>query len=144
MDDDIKKIEDWAQVFTQPSTLAKELSKNWLLHSKKVKNDIAQEEADWSAQKYFDAGKDTGAAIETLLPFKENFVSEVDLDLLAVPDFAAGFLYGMVGDNHLAEFETCFQSSEQLMPYMNAFITDLEAFKIISAFENFEKFLFHF
>jgi len=144
MDDDIQKIEDWAQIFKEPSTLAKELSKNWLLHHKKVKADIAQEEADWSAEQYFDAGKDTAAAIEILLPFKANDLSELELDIMAVPDFAAGFVYGMVGDNHLKEFETCFQSSEQLMPYINDFISDLEAFHIISAFENFEKFLFHF
>merc|ERR1711920_724224 len=68
----------------------------------------------------------------------------LELDLLAVPDFAAGFLYGMVGDNHLSEFETCFQNSEQLMPYIDGFISDLEDFHIISAFKNFEKFLFHF
>lgn len=66
------------------------------------------------------------------------------MDLLAIPDFAAGFLYGMVGDNHLSEFETCFQSSDQLMPYIDGFISDLEDFHIISAFKNFEKFLFHF
>jgi len=68
MDDDLQKIEDWAKVFTQPSTLIKELSKNWLLHHKKVKKDIAQEKSDWSAKQYFAAGKDTAAAIEVLLP----------------------------------------------------------------------------
>ena len=77
------------------------------------------------------------------MPFKKT-ADELEFDIKAVPDFAAGFLYGMVGDNHLDEFETCFQSSEQLMPYMNGFINDLEAFHIISAFENFEKFLYHF
>ena len=41
MGDDLQKIEDWAAVFKQPGTLVKELSKNWLLHGKKVKADIA-------------------------------------------------------------------------------------------------------
>lgn len=70
MGDDIAKIEAWAEVFTHPGTLTKELSKNWLLHHKKVKADIAQEKTDWSAKKYFDAGKDTGAAIEILVPMQ--------------------------------------------------------------------------
>ena len=143
MGDDLDKIEDWAKVFAQPGTLAKELSKNWLLHHKKVKADIAKEEADWSSENYFAAGEDTAAAIELLVPFKESS-DKVEFDIMAVPDFAAGFLYGMVGDNHLAEFQTCFNSADQLMSYINSFISDLEAFHIISAFENFEKFLFHF
>ena len=103
MGDDLDKIEDWAKVFAQPGTLAKELSKNWLLHHKKVKADIAKEEADWSSENYFAAGEDTAAAIELLVPFKESS-DKVEFDIMAVPDFAAGFLYGMVGDNHLTEF----------------------------------------
>ena len=70
MDDDIAKIEAWAEVFTHPGTLAKEVSKNWLLHHRKVKKDIAQEKTDWAAKDYFDAGKDTGAAIELLVPMQ--------------------------------------------------------------------------
>ena len=74
MGDDLQKIEDWAKVFTQPAILAKELSKNWVLHHKKVKADIAQEKADWSEEHFFDAGKDTAAAIEILLPFKAEIL----------------------------------------------------------------------
>lgn len=76
------------------------------------------------------------------MPFKST--EAVEFDIKAVPEFAAGFLFGMVGDNHLTEFQTCMKSSDQLVPYIDAFITDLESFKIIAAFENFEKFLFHF
>jgi hypothetical protein len=142
MGDDLAEIEAWAQVFTEPGTLAKEASKNWLLHHRKVKADIAKEGTDWTSGDYFGAGADTAAAIELLVPFKPS--DEVSMPIKAIPDFAAGFLYGMVGDNHLTEFETCFQSSEELITYADAFITDLEDFKIIAAFESFEKFLFHF
>ena len=41
MDNDFAAISDWASVFTDPLTLAKKVSKNWLLHEKKVKADIA-------------------------------------------------------------------------------------------------------
>merc|ERR1711971_1352026 len=94
----------------------------------------AQEKSDWSADKYFDAGKDTAAAIELLVPFTSNEV-EVGIDILGIPEFAAGFFYGMVGDNHLTEFQTCFQSSSELVHYAESFISELEDLKIIAAIE---------
>ena len=30
------------------------------------------------------------------------------LDAMAIPDFVAGLIYGLTGDNHLTEIETCF------------------------------------
>ena len=33
-------------------------------------------------------------------------------DAMAVPDFVAGFIYGMTGDNHLSEIEACYQGGE--------------------------------
>ena len=32
-------------------------------------------------------------------------------DLMTVPDYVAGFIYGMTGDNHLAEIEACYHGS---------------------------------
>jgi hypothetical protein len=29
-------------------------------------------------------------------------------DLLAIPDYTAGFIYGMTGANHLEEIENCY------------------------------------
>ena len=142
MQDDITKIEAWASEFKDVGHITKEAAKNWLLHGKKIKEDIAQEKSDWSADKYFDAGKDTAAAIELLVPF--NYAAEVGIDILGIPEFAAGFFYGMVGDNHLTEFQTCFQSSSELVHYAESFISELENLKIIAAFEDFEKFLYHF
>jgi len=143
MQDDIKMLEDYAKSFENVGHVAKEASKNWLLHGRKVKADIAQEKSDWAADKFFDAGKDTAAAIELLVPFNKN-ENEVGLDILGIPEFAAGFFYGMVGDNHLTEFQTCFQSSSELVHYAESFISELEDLKIIAAFEDFEKFLYHF
>ena len=115
MQDDIAEIEAWAASFKDVGHLTKEVAKNWLLHGHKVKADIAQEQSDWSADKYFDAGKDTAAAVELLVPFTTEV--ELGFDILAVPDFAAGFFYGMIGDNHLTEFQTCMQSSDELVQY---------------------------
>lgn len=33
-------------------------------------------------------------------------------DAMAVPDWIAGFMYGMTGDNNLTEIEACFQGGE--------------------------------
>ena len=30
------------------------------------------------------------------------------VDVMAVPDYIAGWIYGMTGDNHLTEIETCY------------------------------------
>ena len=105
MDDDLNAIEDWAKVFLEPATLAKKVSKNWLLHGRKVKKDIAQEEADWSSSDYFDAGKDTAAAIELLVPFDSGLTYSVPV--VGAVEFLGGFLQGFVGDNHLTEIATC-------------------------------------
>ena len=105
MDDDMAKIEDWAQVFTEPATLAKKVSKNWLLHGVQVKEDIAQEQADWSSGAYFNAGKDAAAAIELLVPFESALT--YGLNVKAPIEFLGGFLDGMIGDNHLDELYYC-------------------------------------
>ena len=34
--------------------------------------------------------------------------SAVEMDAKAVPDFLAGFIFGLTGDNHLEEIETCY------------------------------------
>ena len=31
------------------------------------------------------------------------------MDAMAVPDFVAGFVYGMTGDNQLTEIEACYE-----------------------------------
>ena len=35
-------------------------------------------------------------------------------DVLTVPEFVAGFMYGMTGDNNLAEIEACYQGGESI------------------------------
>lgn len=69
MDDDFAAIGAWLKGFEDVGHLTKEVTKNWLLHKKKVKADISQEESDWSSQNYFAAGKDTADAISLLVPF---------------------------------------------------------------------------
>lgn len=63
MDGDLAAIQSWATIFTQPEVLAKTLSKNWLLHRRTIKDDLANEQADWAAGNYFQAGVDTAIAL---------------------------------------------------------------------------------
>ena len=35
-------------------------------------------------------------------------------DAMTVPEFVAGFMYGMTGDNNLAEIEACYQGGESI------------------------------
>jgi hypothetical protein len=67
LDDDFARIAEWADIFTQPAHLAETVTKNWLLHKRGIKKDIAAEQADWAAGSYFSAGVDTADALVKLV-----------------------------------------------------------------------------
>ena len=114
MDDDINKIENWAKIFTEPLTLAKTASKNWLLHHKVIKEDIAKEEADWGSEKYFQAGIDSAMAVtEVVGPIApsnvvaENFDIQLHFKIKDALSFVGGLLVGLTGDSHFRDFTQC-------------------------------------
>jgi hypothetical protein len=61
MGDDITAIEDWAQIFTDPAKLTADVTKNYLLHKKKIEADAAATENDWEAGNYWQSGVDAAA-----------------------------------------------------------------------------------
>lgn len=67
MDDDMTAIMAWADIFKHPTKLAKTVSKNWIFHGTQTKKDIASEEANWEAQKWFAAGQSTAAILVDLV-----------------------------------------------------------------------------
>lgn len=67
INDDLVRIEDWANIFTQPAELTKTVGVNWLLHKRAIKKDIAAEKSDWAAGDYFTAGLDTADALVKLI-----------------------------------------------------------------------------
>jgi hypothetical protein len=67
MDEDLARIEAWAEIFTNPKELTITVSKNWLLHKRGIEKDIAQEKVDWAAGNYFSAGVDTADALVKLI-----------------------------------------------------------------------------
>ena len=146
MSDDIAAIELWSQIFTDPAKLSKTVAKNWLLHGSKIKADVDTVQADWSANDYFKAGQDTADALTLAVgPIRAEAPKALpQLDLLMVPELAAGFLYGMVGDNHLSEFQSCYTGITPLWTDLEAALKDIEAFNIFGAIKEFEKFVFSF
>lgn len=41
--------------------------------------------------------------------------SAVELDVMAVPDFIAGFIFGLTGDNKLTEIEQCYSGGQGIV-----------------------------
>ena len=140
IDTDLQKIEDWASVFKHPLSLTKEVTNNWLFHGVKVKEDIAAEQQDWDSGDYFDAGKETAAAIELLIPFNEA-QEQVELNIKGDAEFVAGFLYGMVGDNHLDEIKSCYTGTAPLRELVDSFVKHMEHLNFFAAIEDFEEFM---
>ena len=40
---------------------------------------------------------------------------EYGLEAMAIPDYVAGFMYGMTGDNHLEEIEGCYNGGKSVI-----------------------------
>ena len=147
MGDELKAVESWASIFTSPSTLVETVSKHMVLHHKEIMSDVHLVETDWSAQEYYASGKATAdlltvavGPIEVPTPAANN----LELDLLMLPELAAGFVYGMVGDNHLQEMESCYSGVTPLYENLHAALKDLEAFHIFGAIKQFELFVYNF
>ena len=54
---------------------------------------------------------------------------------VAYPDFAAGFIYGMTGDNHLTEIQACYQGGEELETDVKDAIAQIKSGKYIKGFK---------
>jgi len=40
MDDDFRRISEWAEIFEEPGKLSETVAKNWLLHKRAIRKDI--------------------------------------------------------------------------------------------------------
>lgn len=143
MGSDLTALEQWAAIFTDPSALVADVTKHFLLHRKEIEADIGTVKTDWAAAEYFNAGKAT-ADLLTVAVGPVQTPDNLDFSLLALPELAAGFVYGMVGDNHLTEMEACYQGTSPLFTYLETALTDLEHFQIFKAMSQFELFVYHF
>ena len=137
MGDDLAALKAYGDEFTDLGSLTKMVAKNWLLHKRGIKKDIAQEETDWAAGNYFAAGEDTYSALDLLVPYKP-VTPTVDMSAMAIPDFIAGFMFELTGDNDMTEIEACFQGSETMVTDAEAALADIEAGDIIKGAKAFE------
>lgn len=149
MDEDIAAIEAWAQIFKSKTEIIATVTKHMIFHKSEILGDLNDVKVDWSATEYYKSGKAAADLITVAIGPVQAIAAEeqqniVGLDLLMLPELAAGFLYGMVGDNHLAEFEGCYTGVSPLWTYLEAAVKDVEAFHILGAIKEFEKFVYHF
>jgi inactivated superfamily I helicase len=145
MGDDVAAIEAWAQIFTSPTNLVADVTKHLVLHRSKIMGELHEVEADWSAGQYMAAGKEAALLMtDAVGPIQTAKSTPENLDLLMVPEIAAGFVYGMVGDNHLAEMESCYQGVQPLWTHLEAALKDVESFHLLGAMKEFEAFVYHF
>lgn len=131
MGDDLKAIEQWASIIKDPKALVAKVTKNYALHRKAIKADIAQTEADYAAGYWFQTGVDLGDLLTVAIgPIKPVYPTETsavaNFDAMAVPDWIAGFIYGMTGDNDLMEIEACFQGSKEMYAELDKAIGDFK------------------
>merc|ERR1712045_951305 len=113
---DIAAITEWASVgwFKLAETVAKDM----LFHASEIETDAKAISTDWNSGNYYQSGKDLADLLTLSLgPVESSVVAieedNLDLDLLMLPELAAGFVYGMVGDNHLTEMEAWAQVFKQ-------------------------------
>lgn len=145
MDDDIAAFEAWAAIFKSPSTLIADVTKHMIFHKAEITADLSDVKTEWGAKEYFKSGKSAADLLTVAIgPIVETPTAVPNFDILELPEIAAGFVYGMVGDNQLTEFEACYAGAEPLFGYLEAALKDIEAFHIFGAMKEFEKFVFHF
>ena len=53
-------------------------------------------------------------------------LSNVDISAMAIPDFIAGFVFGMTGDNKLTEIEACYQGGQLMAQEIETGIADIK------------------
>ena len=140
----VKALEKWATVFEHPKTVVEDIAKSMVFHHKELTQDIADVKSNWAAKKYFNSGKSAADIFFVGIGPVPLPSYTYKMDLMAVPDLAAGFIYGMVGDNNLSEMEACYAATQPLFSYLETALNDLEKFHIVSALKQVEAFVYHF
>ena len=57
--------------------------------------------------------------------------SAYNLDAMAIPDFIAGFIFGLTGDNQLTEIEQCYSGGQGLVDDAHAALSDIKSGEFI-------------
>ena len=63
--------------------------------------------------------------------------SAYEFDAIAVPDFIAGFIYGLTGDNKLTEIEAYYQGGDTVVTDAQTALADIKAGHLINGAKEF-------
>ena len=63
--------------------------------------------------------------------------SAYEFDAIAVPDFIAGFIYGLTGDNKLTKIEACYQGGDTVVTDAQTALADIKAGHLINGAKEF-------
>ena len=137
-----QELKEWAESLTHDiPKLLETIAENLALHTQTVTTIIADIQAKSAADDYMSVGKDVAYLIELATgkvePAPPTLLQVVDLDLMAVPDFVAGFMYGMTGNNHLTEIESCFKGGQTLAGDAQAALNDIKHGNFIQGLKDF-------
>jgi len=143
MGPEVKALAQWATVFEHPKTIAEDIAKSMVFHKKEITGDISTVKTDWNAKQYYQSGMAAADILFVSVGPVPQSSNNVGMDLFALPEVAAGFVYGMVGDNHLSEMEACYSSTQPLIANLETALKDIEAFHIVSALKELESFVYH-
>ena len=135
MTDDVAAIEQWAQIFKNPTQLAATVSKHYLFHKNEIKADIASLESDWQSHLMFKAGADLADLLTLAVGPIE--VNEANMPpVIAVPDFTAGLIFAFTGNDHRSELEGCMTDVEPLVNDAKDVLDDIRHLHLIKGVED--------
>ena len=138
MGDDLAAFSEWSSIFLNPAELTKTVTKHYALHRKAIQADIAADKAHWAAEEWWQAGIVTAdlltLAIGPITPVYPTAM--LSLDVLAVPDFVAGLIYGFTGDNDLPEIEACYDGGVQVQVDAENLLADLQNMDVRNAYKH--------
>ena len=130
---DLKKVEEWAAIFTHPRELGESTSFAYLMHKEAIMSNIASMSSGWGTGDYFNSGVAFADAATTLLGPAPTSIVEDEADFFAnspayeVNHMLAGFIYGMTTKNHLTEIEACYDGGAEMEHELVRAIHDFKA-----------------
>ena len=86
-----------------------------VLHSKQILGDISTSEEQWSNGEYFQSGLTVAdlmtVAIGPIKPIYPPAYYSNNFDSTVVPQYVAGLIFALTGDNQLTSMQECFQGN---------------------------------
>ena len=125
MTDDIARLEQWAQIFTDQTELISTITKNIMGNIVHFTNDIMATKSDLEAGEYYTAGGDVAKILEIALgPVPSASLDAVDANMIT--QFLSGLLTQFEVDNNLPELQACTTGAG---PEVQLALTVLEDYK---------------